>query len=158
MEASVTMCLHSLQDLIRDKESSDQKKKKAPSKLKSDTTFQRLLADLEAGQKRPGGFGMHPKMETLKTLLVQHFGQRISDGDREEAEVNDTRAMVFVTYRECVDEIVEVLNQESPLVKATRFVGQGVDKQGKKGFAQKEQLEVRHTSDVFFITLIPTAR
>lgn len=144
MEASVTMCLHSLQDLIRNKEGSDQKKKKAPSKLKSDPTFQRLLADLEAGQKRPGGFGMHPKMETLKTLLVQHFGQRISDEDGEEAEVNGTRAMVFVTYRECVDEIVEVLNQESPLVKATRFVGQGVDKQGKKGFAQKEQLEVRY--------------
>lgn len=143
MEASVTMCLHSLQDLVRDKEGSDQKKTKT-SKLKSDPTFQRLLADLEAGQKQPGGFGMHPKMETLKTLLVQHFAQKISERDEEEAEVNETRAMVFVTYRECVDEIVEVLNQESPLLKATRFVGQGTDKQGKKGFAQKEQLEVRY--------------
>ncbi|KAF8446272.1 hypothetical protein L210DRAFT_3619974 [Boletus edulis BED1] len=141
MEASVTMCLHSLQDLVRDKEGSDQKKKKT-TKLKSDPTFQKLLANLEAGQKRPGGFGMHPKMETLKTLLVQHFGQRISEGDEEEGEVSGTRAMVFVTYRECVDEIVEVLNQESPLLKVTRFVGQGVDKQGKKGFAQREQLEV----------------
>ena len=146
MEASVTMCLHSLQDLIRDKEGSDQKKKKTPSKLKSDPIFQKLLADLEAGQKRPGGFGMHPKMETLKTLLVEHFGQRISEGDEEGAGVSGTRAMVFVTYRECVDEIVEVLNQESPLLKAMRFVGQGVDKQGKKGFAQKEQLEVRYKS------------
>lgn len=145
MEASVSMCLHSLQDLVCDNEGSDQKKKKAPSKLKSDSTFQKLLADLEASQKRPGGFGMHPKMETLKTLLVQHFGQRIP-GDEEDGEVNGTRAMVFVTYRECVDEIVEVLNQESPLLKATRFVGQGVDKQGKKGFAQKEQLEVRYKS------------
>ena len=143
MEASVTMCLHSLQDLIRDKEGPDQKKKKASSKLKSDPTFSKLLSELEAGQKRPGGFGMHPKMETLKTLLVQHFGQRAFEGDEEEGGVNNTRAMVFVTYRECVDEIVEVLNQESPLLKATRFVGQGVDKQGKKGFAQKEQLEVR---------------
>ncbi|KAF8559410.1 P-loop containing nucleoside triphosphate hydrolase protein [Imleria badia] len=141
MEASVTMCLHSLQDLVRDKEGSDQKKKKA-SKLKSDPTLTKLLAELEAGHKRPGGFGMHPKMETLKTLLVQHFGQRSFDGDEEEGGANSTRAMVFVTYRECVDEIVEVLNQESPLLKATRFVGQGVDKQGKKGFAQKEQLEV----------------
>ncbi|KAG8220105.1 P-loop containing nucleoside triphosphate hydrolase protein [Butyriboletus roseoflavus] len=141
MEASVSMCLHSLQDLVRDKEGSDQKKKRA-SKLNSDSTFQKLLADLEAGQKRPGGLGMHPKMETLKTLLVQHFGQKIPDGDEEDAGMNGTRAMVFVTYRECVDEIVEVLNQESPLLKATRFVGQGIDKQGKKGFAQKEQLEV----------------
>lgn len=145
MEASVTMCLHSLQELIRDKEGSDQKKKKA-SKLQSDSTFQKLLSDLEAGQKRPGGLGMHPKMETLKTLLVQHFGQRISEGDEEQPEANETRAMVFVTYRECVDEIVDVLNQESPLLRATRFVGQGADKQGKKGFAQKEQLEVRYKS------------
>jgi ATP-dependent DNA helicase MPH1 len=139
------MCLHSSQELVRDKDESDQKKKKA-SKLKSDPTFQKLLADLEARQKRPGGFGMHPKMETLKTLLVQYFGQRISDGDEEEAEISGTRAMVFVTYRECVDEIVEVLNQESPLLKVTRFVGQGTDKQGKEGFAQKEQLEVRYKS------------
>ena len=50
--------------------------------------------------------------------------------------------MVFVTYRECLDEIVERLNTEQPLVRATRFVGQGADRQGKKGFAQKEQLEV----------------
>lgn len=138
------MCLHSLQGLIHDNEGSQQTKKKASSKLKSDPTFQKLLVDLEAGQKRPGGFGMHPKMETLKTLLVQHFGQRISEGDEEEGGINGTRAMVFVTWRECVDEIVEVLNQESPLLKPTRFVGQGVDKQGKKGFAQKEQLEVRY--------------
>lgn len=135
------MCLHALQDLVRDKEGVDQKKKK-PSKLKSDPTFQKLITNLETAQKLPGGFGMHPKMETLKTLLVQHFAQRISEGDEEDEGVNNTRAMVFVTYRECVDEIVEVLNQESPLLKVTRFVGQGVDKQGKKGFAQKEQLEV----------------
>lgn len=135
------MCLHYLQGLVP-KEGSDQKKR-APSKLKSDPTFQKLLTDLEASQKQPGGFGMHPKMETLKILLVQHFGQRISEGDEDEEGGSDTRAMVFVTYRECVDEIVEVLNQESPLLKATRFVGQGVDKQGKKGIAQKEQLEVR---------------
>lgn len=145
MEASVTMCLHSLQTLISDKDGSDQKKKKA-SKLKLDPTFQKLLADLEVRQKLPGGFGMHPKMETLKTLLVQHFGQRISDEGGEELEADDTRAMVFVTYRECVDEIVEILNQESPLLRATRFVGQGTDKQGKKGFAQKEQLEVQYKS------------
>ncbi|KIJ08584.1 hypothetical protein PAXINDRAFT_139233, partial [Paxillus involutus ATCC 200175] len=146
MEASVTMCLGSLRDLITDKDKPGDGKKKAPSKsqLKEDPTFQKLLTDLEARRHRPGGFGMHPKMETLKTLLVQHFGVRMAE-DNEGGDAGsggDTRAMVFVTYRECVDEIVEVLNQESPLLKATRFVGQGVDKQGKKGFAQREQLEV----------------
>ncbi|KIJ68754.1 hypothetical protein HYDPIDRAFT_106998 [Hydnomerulius pinastri MD-312] len=142
MEASVSMCLGSLQEMIVDKENPDDGKKKAPSKnqLKTDPTFQKLLADLEAHRTRPGGFGMHPKMETLKTLLVQHFGARMAEDGGEGGE--DTRAMVFVTYRECVDEIVEVLNQDAPLLKAYKFVGQGTDKQGRKGFAQKEQLEV----------------
>ncbi|KIK99878.1 hypothetical protein PAXRUDRAFT_822238 [Paxillus rubicundulus Ve08.2h10] len=146
MEASVAMCLGSLRDLIADKDKPDDGKKKAPSKnqLKQDPTFQKLLTDLEARRHRPGGFGMHPKMETLKALLVQHFGVRMAEGNEggDAGSGADTRAMVFVTYRECVDEIVEVLNQESPLLKATRFVGQGVDKQGKRGFAQREQLEV----------------
>ncbi|KAF9243791.1 P-loop containing nucleoside triphosphate hydrolase protein [Melanogaster broomeanus] len=146
MEASVSMCFGTLQGLVADKDKPDDGKKKPPSKsrVKPDPALQRLLADLDARRNRPGGFGMHPKMETLKTLLVQHFGVRMPEGNEggEASDAGDTRAMVFVTYRECVDEIVEVLNQESPLLKATRFVGQGVDKHGKKGIAQKEQLEV----------------
>ena len=83
------------------------------------------------------GLALHPKMEKLKELLIQHFGERM-DEDGEES-----RAMVFVTYRECVDEIVDMLEAEKPLIRATRFVGQGIDKQGKKGYGQKEQLEVK---------------
>lgn len=50
--------------------------------------------------------------------------------------------MVFMTFQEAVDEIVEVLNFERPLIRAHKFIGQGTDKQGKKGLAQKKQLEV----------------
>lgn len=139
MEASVGMCLNCLQEYVAEKERDSDGKKGPKGALKNDATFQKLLSELESHKGRPGGFGMHPKMETLKLLLMQHFGSCMSENGGSD---EDTRAMVFVTYRECVDEIVAMLNEEGPLLKATRFVGQGLDKQGRKGIAQKEQLEV----------------
>ncbi|KAI6005074.1 hypothetical protein F5J12DRAFT_921301 [Pisolithus orientalis] len=139
MEASTEMCMNCLQEYVTEKEKDHDGKKGPKNALKNDPTFQKLLSELESHKGRPGGFGMHPKMETLKLLLMQHFGSRMADG---EETSEDTKAMVFVTYRECVDEIVAMLNEERPLLKATKFVGQGLDKKGRKGFAQKEQLEV----------------
>ncbi|KAG1825591.1 uncharacterized protein BJ212DRAFT_1443684 [Suillus subaureus] len=136
MEASVGMCHNCLLEISTEKEDDSGKKKgSTTSGLRKDKNFMALLSELEVQKVRPGGYGMHPKMETLKMLLLQHFGARMGEGE-------ETRAMVFVTYRECVDEIVHILNEESPLLKVTRFIGQGTDKQGRKGFAQKEQLEV----------------
>ncbi|EGN95766.1 hypothetical protein SERLA73DRAFT_76832 [Serpula lacrymans var. lacrymans S7.3] len=141
MEASTSMCYTCLQELAKDKEDNsgkgNGKGQKPPNKLRSDPEFQAILREIESQRIR--GFSMHPKMEMLKTLLVQHFGATMADGEQ---EGGTTRAMVFVTFRDCVDEIVEVLNEEMPLLKATRFIGQGTDKQGRKGFAQKEQIEV----------------
>lgn len=142
MEASVGMCLKCLQEFVAGKDKDDRKNAQK-SALKSNATFQKLLSELEAHRIRPGGFGMHPKMDTLKLLLVQHFGSKMAEDTGNEEPEEGTKAMVFVTYRECVDEIVDVLNEEKPLLRATRFIGQGQDKQGRKGLAQKEQLEVR---------------
>lgn len=136
MEASIGMCHNCLLEISAEKEDDSGKKKgSVTSGLRKDKNFMALLSELEVQKVRPGGYGMHPKMETLKMLLLQHFGARMGEGE-------ETRAMVFVTYRECVDEIVHILNEEKPLLKVTRFIGQGTDKQGRKGFAQKEQLEV----------------
>ncbi|KAG1777424.1 hypothetical protein EV702DRAFT_1103196 [Suillus placidus] len=136
MEASTGMCHNCLLEISAEKEDDSGKKKgSATGGLRKDKNFMALLSELEVQKVRPGGYGMHPKMETLKMLLLQHFGARMGEGE-------ETRAMVFVTYRECVDEIVHILNEEKPLLKVTRFIGQGTDKQGRKGFAQKEQLEV----------------
>ena len=114
-----------------------------PSALSKDSTFQTLMTELRL--QKSNGFAVHPKLETLKTLVIGHFGQRLRDDDAStaSAQVGDnTRAMVFVTFREAVDEIVEFLNQESPLLRATKFIGQGIDKKGNKGLAQREQLDV----------------
>lgn len=48
-------------------------------------------------------------------------------------------------------EVVEMLNDHSPVLKATKFVGQTQGKQeGDKGFNQKEQKKVCLLSDLDF--------
>lgn len=114
-----------------------------PSGLNKDSAFQALMDELRLQKSR--GFAVHPKLEKLKTLVVNHFVQRLHDNDSSNAgdRSNDgTRAMVFVTFRDAVDEIVAFLNQESPLLRATKFIGQGIDKKGNRGLAQREQLDV----------------
>ena len=109
--------------------------------LLKNTHFQNMLRDLE--EKKRSGLPLHPKMEKLKTLLINHFVQNATgDDDGGHPEGNDSRVMVFASYRECVEDIVEYLNLESPLIKAMRFIGQGSDKKVNKGFDQKEQSEV----------------
>lgn len=125
-----------------------------PSGLNKDSAFQSLMEELRLQKSR--GFAVHPKLEKLKMLVVQHFGQRLHDdggSNADERSDENTRAMVFVTFREAVDEIVDFLNQESPLLRATKFIGQGTDKKGNKGLAQREQLDVG-----FYISLRPDAR
>jgi len=82
------------------------------------------------------GFGGHPKMVKLREIVEEHFTQCKKDGTFDE-----TRIMVFCSYREVVDEIVERLNKFQG-IKATRLVGQGTDTKGKKGLGQKQQNEV----------------
>jgi ATP-dependent DNA helicase MPH1 len=116
-----------------------------PSGLKKDPAFQALMDELRL--QKSTGFATHPKLEKLKTLVVHHFGQRLPNdvaSNADELSGEDTRAMVFVTFREAVDEIVGFLNQESPLLRATKFVGQSMDRKGNKGLAQREQLDVSY--------------
>jgi ATP-dependent DNA helicase MPH1 len=148
MEASLNMCYICLKEasdgVAGDESAKTKSSKTAKGQLKDDSAFLSLMNEMEMMRSRVGGFGPHPKMEMLKMLMIQHFGLRMEGGGeaQEAQEAQETRAMVFVTNRGCVDELVEWLNLESPLLRATRFIGQGTDKQGKKGFAQKEQLDV----------------
>lgn len=115
----------------------DDKSRQKAQKWKDDSKFQAVIQLLENQQKQ--GFPMHPKMERLKGLVIDHFVNSFDDNGNIAVE---TKVMVFVTYREAVDEIVEALNFEKPLIRASKFVGQAADKQGHKGLAQREQLEV----------------
>ena len=57
--------------------------------------------------------------------------------------LTDTRVMIFTQYRDSVQEIVDLLNQYQPTVKAMSFIGQASKSISSVGFSQKQQLKVR---------------
>ena len=154
LTGSIGACYESLKEASRNKEDEDGdgKKDKKSKSLRDDPHFKALMLELETQRNR--GFGTHPKVEKLKQLLIEHFGSKLGD-ESEGDSVDDTRVMVFSSYRAVVDEIVEELSRDRPLIRASRFIGQGVDKQGNKGLPQKEQLEVssRLVNGMTIITL-----
>lgn len=124
---------------------------KKPSGLRSDSLFQEIVTELE--RQHNTGFSLHPKLDKLQTLTVDYFAQATADFEEARdrtptdgaAEVGETKMMVFTNYRSSVDEIIDVLDSHRPMIRATRFIGQGSDKRGKKGIAQKDQLEVEYS-------------
>ena len=117
---------------------------KKASAITKDQKYKDLITGLEIQKEKEHRFPPHPKMEKLKSLVLEHFGRTGAlDRDGGSTEQNsNTRVMVFVSFRDCVEEVVNYLNIDDPIIKATKFVGQGTDKGGRKGFAQKEQLAV----------------
>ncbi|KAJ7169638.1 hypothetical protein C8R46DRAFT_1089463 [Mycena filopes] len=139
IEGTIGMCNTYLQELVADKPSEEGGAKAASKakKLREDPLFQAVSKELQ--KQALTGFSTHPKMDRMKALVLQHFAHRLGEDGQ---ETERTNVMVFVTFREAVDEIVEVLNREQPLIRANKFIGQGTDKQGRKGLNQKEQLKV----------------
>ncbi|KAH9937493.1 uncharacterized protein B0H18DRAFT_1081663 [Fomitopsis serialis] len=144
-EASTNMCYGALNSLLSGVDNETGKKpasKNSQQGLQKDPNFQALIKEIEDQKNR--GFSLHPKMEKLRTLLVQHFANHmfdredVEDGDRGASGAEESRVMVFASYRECVDELVEMLNKESPLIRATRFIGQATDKQGHQAVQRGE--------------------
>lgn len=64
----------------------------------------------------------HTKFEKLQEILLNHF-------KRSKENQSDTRAIVFVEYRDIVSEIYVLLLQARPLIRPQMFVGQTGQKQ-----------------------------
>ncbi|CAL1688362.1 unnamed protein product [Lasius platythorax] len=64
----------------------------------------------------------HNKFYKLKELLEHHFKSK--NGDRQ-----DTRAIVFVEYRDIVNEVYILLLKSKPVIRPQMFVGQASQKQ-----------------------------
>jgi Fanconi anemia group M protein len=54
---------------------------------------------------------------------------------------DETRVMIFSSFRDSVQEIAEMLLRHQPIIRVMTFVGHASGK-SMKGFTQKEQLEV----------------
>ncbi|GMK56457.1 hypothetical protein CspeluHIS016_0302970 [Cutaneotrichosporon spelunceum] len=133
--------------------------------LRNNIEFQRLIQDAEGEmndiRRHRGGKTLadsHPKMEKTLELLLAHFAQAEED-EKEHAIPNSTRAMVFCSFRECVLELVDMLNEHPHLLRATRFVGQSQGKQAKdQRFTQKEQKKtIQEFKDGKFNILVATS-
>lgn len=75
-----------------------------------------------------GASSQHPKCLKLGEVLYQHFSQ---DG----VDPRNTRVIVFSQLRTSVEEIVEFLDKQRPLIKPMKFVG-------RAGLTQKEQMKI----------------
>src|SRR5258708_27951799 len=150
MEMSVEMAYHTLQELAHgvDKDGKNTTVKPQSGILK-DPHYMGLMKEIERQRNHQGHFPVHPKMDMLRTIAIQHFARAQMDEELQEQDDGtpnphtSTRMIVFCSYRECVEQIVKLLNDEQPMIRAHKFIGQGTDKRGGKGVTQKEQLEVR---------------
>jgi ATP-dependent DNA helicase MPH1 len=146
LENSTQMCYNSLNDIQATETGGDGKGGGYRAVLAKQSEFQALVKEMKL-QRNTVGFAMHPKIEKLKALAIEHFVNAEPEPGAASSSSSGptaTRMMVFSSFRDCVDEMVDVLNQHRPLLRAAPFVGQSTDKSGKKGLSQKEQIAVRH--------------
>lgn len=135
-------------------------------KLEESELFKKVVATFEACKTtHNGSFPRHPKLDMAIELLVNFFGSDSdagsdadngagSDDESIKGNLHKSKAMVFVTHREAVNELVEALGTEGPKIRPSVFIGQGINKHGKKGQSQKEQLEVQlHQIFVYILTV-----
>ncbi|RPA86663.1 P-loop containing nucleoside triphosphate hydrolase protein [Ascobolus immersus RN42] len=94
--------------------------------------FRELMEKIEEVRSDPN-IPSHPKMEFLIGAVLRHLSECQERGE-------ETRVIVFSSFRDSADDIVKELNKHDPLVKANIFVGQA-DAKGSSGMSQKIQLE-----------------
>ena len=154
MEHSVEMAYNALQDFAhgvkKSKPGSKQQNTK-PSKVAEDPSFIACIDEIERQRDFKKAFPTHPKMEKLRALAIQHFARaEIAEENKalpgDEPAKSSTKMIVYCSFRDCVDEITAMLNEQQPMIRAHRFIGQGADKRGAKGVSQKNQIAVSPTA------------
>lgn len=116
----------------------DKKASKYAKEIDESQSFQRMMSRVQAWVNAPEFVG-HPKLEYLQRVVLNHFLDA-GEGNRE-AGVSSTRIMVFSHYRDSAEQIVRVLQRNSPLVRPHVFVGQA-SSAGSDGMDQKAQLDM----------------
>lgn len=90
-----------------------------------------MIGQLENHTKN---LSIHPKLKKLEEILRAHFEQC----EREDNGKTNTKAIVFVSRREVVAQIVEHLKSvDGVTIRPVGFFGQATDGSGAKGFKRK---------------------
>ncbi|WFD33117.1 DNA helicase [Malassezia sp. CBS 17886] len=123
----------------------------AGKRPRRDTTFSaanprfRRVIEMVDALSEHGVVAEHPKMTVLRNTITAHF-----------AAAQDTRVMVFCTFREVVAEIVAMLKAAG--LRAAPFIGQSTDSKGNRGYTQRVQEQVvRDFQDGTFELLVATS-
>ncbi|KAJ9120719.1 hypothetical protein QFC22_002650 [Naganishia vaughanmartiniae] len=118
--------------------------KAAKADLQNNPEFRKLerRVDLLLNETSSGA-DRHPKLRTMKDLVVKHFEHAYNAAD-ESGNPAVTRCMIFCSFRDGVTEIVDTLNEANPLIRAHKFVGKANSSKDDtdKGLTQKQQKEV----------------
>ncbi|KAM5129154.1 Fanconi anemia group M protein isoform 2-T2 [Mantella aurantiaca] len=123
---------------------------RARNDLGRNSVFMNLYQQLESMFSASNGSDIgksfiysHPKLKKLEEVVIQHFNSWNKQGENSSGKsLEDTRIMIFSSFRDSVQEIAEMLNRHHPTVRVMSFVGHSSTGKGVKGFTQKEQLEV----------------
>ncbi|KAJ3146247.1 hypothetical protein HDU89_006388 [Geranomyces variabilis] len=143
----IRTCLSTLQHYIAESQQPGVRTSRSRAALAKNPILTNLIDRILTMTLSPS-FTSHPKIDRLVSTIVQHFLEHEDEKARLTAlgrgdEIGQTRVMVFSQFRESVDEIRTALEKHDPLVRVMSFVGQAAaGKSNKKGFTQKEQLEV----------------
>ncbi|MCJ1330963.1 3'-5' DNA helicase [Thelotrema lepadinum] len=119
--------------------------------------FKELMLRLKNWTLKPDFIG-HPKLEHLQGVVLEHFVS-VSEGRSEDPDISParTRIMVFAHYRDSAEEIVRVLNRNSPMIRPQVFVGQA-HSSNSEGMDQKKQLQaIEDFKTGKFNTLVATS-
>ena len=142
------MCYEALLDIESGTKSDNGKRKYPQKKLAEEPLFKTIMRLFKQRQQASSSGSMvHPKMDRLRSLLLQYFADRPPvAADLDPSHQNapaESKVMVFTSYRRAVEQIVDQLNLDAPIIRTHRFIGQAATKDGVKGLSQKEQLRVR---------------
>ncbi|HJJ82473.1 MAG TPA: helicase-related protein, partial [Methanocorpusculum sp.] len=112
---------------------------KASQRICADSRFQRLLSLSESWTKE-----LHPKADAVVRIVQEQM-----------TEFADSKIIVFVTYRDSVQMLVDYLNDAG--ITARRFVGQA-SRDSEKGLSQKQQIEaIRQFREGEYSVLVATS-
>ncbi|KAJ5601171.1 hypothetical protein N7510_010705 [Penicillium lagena] len=118
-----------------------QKGGKYQKQIVQDESFKKLFSHLEPWSKNPEFIG-HPKLEYLKSVILNHFMDAGEGTDSSSSNGNSaTRVMIFVHFRDSAEEVARVLKRYEPMIRPHVFVGQSSAK-GSDGMDQKTQLQI----------------
>ncbi|OGE55821.1 hypothetical protein PENARI_c004G08825 [Penicillium arizonense] len=106
-----------------------------------DEHFKKLMSHIEPWSKNSEFIG-HPKLEYLKSVILNHFMDRGEGKETTQGSVESaTRVMIFVHFRDSAEEVTRVLKRYEPMIRPHVFVGQSSAK-GSEGMDQKTQLQI----------------